>query len=204
MPWSAATELWRRRQLLRRLVVNEALGKYRGSVLGMAWSFLNPLLMLAVFTIAFGSVFKGAAFQNGLPARPAVLPIFCGMVVFGIFGEALGRAPTAVLSQPNYVKKIVFPLELLPAAITGSALLHAGIGLCILVVGMLALGVVPGAAALLLPIVIVPIGATEQHGPHLPVQTDACLVTEVARRAAADPHEIPQTASVIVLERQAR
>lgn len=149
--------LWRQRALLRRFALADALGKYRGSWLGICWSFLNPLLMLAVFTIAFGSVFHGASFANGLPPRPTVLPIFCGMVVFAIFGEALGRAPTAVLAHPNYVKKIVFPLEILPAAIVGSALLHAGIGLSILIVGMLALGVVPGFAALLLPLVLLPI-----------------------------------------------
>lgn len=153
----AAVALWRQRQLLRRFTLADALGKYRGSLLGMCWSFLNPLLMLAVFTLAFGSVFKGASFANGLPPRPAVLPIFCGMVVFAIFGEVLGRAPVAVLSQPNYVKKIVFPLEILPAAIVGSALLHASIGLGILLVGQLALGGGIGFAALLLPLVLLPI-----------------------------------------------
>ena len=156
-PAVAVAMLWRRRALLWRFTFADALGKYRGSWLGIGWSFLNPLLMLAVFTVAFGAVFKGASFANGLPARPAVLPIFCGMVVFGIFGEVLSRAPTAVLAHPNYVKKIVFPLEILPAAITGSALLHACIGLCILLVGQLALGVVPGAAALWLPVVLLPI-----------------------------------------------
>jgi len=149
--------LWRQRKLLRRFAVNDALGKYRGSLLGLCWSFLNPLLMLAVFTIAFGTVFRGAAFTNGLVERPVVLPIFCGMVVFGVFGEVLGRTPMCIVGQPNYVKKIVFPLEVLPTAILGSSLLHALIGLSILIVGQLALGFGLPWTAVLLPVVLLPL-----------------------------------------------
>jgi lipopolysaccharide transport system permease protein len=151
--------IWPHRRLLLRFTLNDALGRYKGSLLGIAWSFLNPLLMLGVFTIAFGTIFSGANFamRAGLPPRPPVLSIFCGMIVFAIFGEVLGRAPGCVLSNPNYVKKVVFPLEILPVALLGSSLLHALIGLCILAIGALALGSSLYWTIVLLPLVLLPL-----------------------------------------------
>jgi lipopolysaccharide transport system permease protein len=150
--------IWPHRRLLLRFTLNDALGRYKGSVFGIGWSFLNPLLMLTVFTIAFGTVFANAAFaREGLPPREPVLSIFCGMIVFAVFGEVLGRAPAAVLGHPNYVKKVVFPLEILPVAIVGSSLLHAAIGLCILAVGTLALGHGLSWTFLLLPLILLPL-----------------------------------------------
>ena len=146
------------RRLVLRFTLNDALGRYKGSLLGIAWSFLNPLLMLAVFTLAFGTLFANATFaREGLPPRPPVLSIFCGMVVFAVFGEVLSRAPSAVLAHPNYVKKVVFPLEILPVSLVGSALLHAFIGLTILAAGTLALGNALSWTALLLPLVLLPL-----------------------------------------------
>lgn len=146
------------RRLVLRFTLNDALGRYKGSALGIAWSFLNPLLMLAVFTVAFGTLFANATFtREGLPPRPPVLSIFCGMVVFAVFGEVLGRAPSAILAHPNYVKKVVFPLEILPVALVGSSLLHALIGLSILAVGTLALGHALSWTFFLLPLVLLPL-----------------------------------------------
>ena len=155
-PRNPLVALWEHRHLLRRFTLNDALGKYKGSILGLCWSFLSPLLMLAVFTIAFGTIFQ-AGFGSSLPERPPVLPIFCGMIVFGVFGEVLGRAPAAILANPNYVKKVVFPLEILPIAILGSSLLHALIGLAMLLLGQLALGYPLYATTLLLPVVLLPL-----------------------------------------------
>lgn len=146
------------RRLLLRFTLNDALGRYKGSIFGIGWSFLNPLLMLAVFTIAFGTIFANATFaREGLPPRQPVLSIFCGMVVFAVFGEVLGRAPSAILAHPNYVKKVVFPLEILPVAIVGSSLLHAFIGLSILAAGTLLLGHALSWTFLLLPLVLLPL-----------------------------------------------
>jgi lipopolysaccharide transport system permease protein len=150
--------LFRHRHLAWRFAINDALGRYKGSALGLCWSFLNPLLMLGVFTIAFGTVFRGARFGAAdLPDRPAVLLIFCGMVVFAVFGEVLARAPGCIVGNPNFVKKVVFPLEILPVALVGSSLLHALIGLSILAVGALALGHPPSPTILLLPFVLLPL-----------------------------------------------
>jgi len=158
VPVEPLATLWRHRKLLTRFARNDAIGRYRGSALGLTWSFLNPLLMLGVFTIVFSTVFARARFGgNGLPDRPAVLLIFCGMTVFGVFSEVLTRAPMVIFGNPNYVKKVVFPLEILPLAMVGSALFHALIGLFILLVGGLALGYGLSWTVLLLPLVVVPL-----------------------------------------------
>ena len=142
--------------LVRIFTLRDALGRYRGSLLGLGWSFLNPLLMLAVYTFAFGRNEEGWA-PPGAPKAPAVLAIFCGMVTFAVFGEVLGRAPTLILGNPNYVKKVVFPLEILPVTVLGSALLHALIGFAILLLGQLTLGSGLHLAALCFPLVLVPL-----------------------------------------------
>lgn len=142
--------------LVRIFTLRDALGRYRGSLLGLGWSFLNPLLMLAVYTVAFSVIFPSPKWGPGEGA-PAVLAIFCGMVTFGIFGEVLSRAPTLVLGNPNYVKKVVFPLEILPITVLGSALLHALIGFLILALGQVVLGSGLHATVLLLPFVLLPL-----------------------------------------------
>lgn len=158
VPVEPLATIWRHRKLVTRFARNDAIGRYRGSALGLTWSFLNPLLMLGVFTIVFSTVFRGARFGgDGLPDRPAVLLIFCGMTVFGVFTEVLTRAPTMILAHPNYVKKVVFPLEILPLALVGSALFHATVGLLILAVGTILLGQPLSWTVLLLPLVLIPL-----------------------------------------------
>lgn len=150
---SALHQNW---HLVRIFTLRDALGRYRGSLLGLGWSFLNPLLMLAVYTVAFSKIFKSPVW-GPKGDTPAVLAIFCGMVTFGIFGEVLARAPTLILSNPNYVKKVVFPLEILPVTVLGSALLHALIGLGILLVGQLLIGSGLHFTILWLPVVLLPL-----------------------------------------------
>ena len=100
----------RHRGLIIQLTRRDVLGRYRGSMLGFAWSFLNPLLMLAVYTFIFSVVFR-----QRWPNAPTgsrldfAMVLFAGMIVFGIFSETVNRAPNLIVSQPNYVKKVVFP-----------------------------------------------------------------------------------------------
>lgn len=159
--WPLVRHLGLATQLARREVV----GRYRGAVLGILWSLLTPLLMLAVYTFVFGVVFKsrwtppldiagGTAAQSST-AEFAVV-VFAGLIVFQIFGEVINRAPSLVLSNANYVKKIVFPLEILPLVAVGSALFHAAVSLLVLFGFMLAVyGAIP-LTALWLPVVLVP------------------------------------------------
>lgn len=125
--------LWKNRELWWRLTEREVLGRYRGSLLGIAWSFLNPLAMLGVYTFIFSQVFKvrwGSLEQSG-PMGFAI-NLFAGLIVFNLFSECAIKAPTSILINPNYVKKVIFPLEILGAVIVGSAFFHAITSLVVL------------------------------------------------------------------------
>lgn len=127
--------LWKHRELWWRLTEREILGRYRGSLLGIGWSFINPLAMLAVYTFVFSQVFKarwGGLEQAG-PLGFAV-NLFAGLIVFNLFSECVSRAPGLVLANPNYVKKVIFPLEVLGSVAVGSASFHAVTSLIILIV----------------------------------------------------------------------
>ena len=145
------------RTLLASLAQREVLGRYRGSMLGLAWSFFTPLLMLAVYTFVFGVIFK-ARWGSGAESRTEfALVLFVGMIVFNLFAECLSRAPSLVLANPNYVKRVVFPLEVLPWVTEAAALFHLGVSLLVWLVAHLLLLGTPPATALLLPAVILPL-----------------------------------------------
>ncbi|WP_119717228.1 ABC transporter permease [Cognatilysobacter tabacisoli] len=148
------------RELLRQLTWQEIVGRYRGSVIGLSWSFLAPLLMLAVYTFVFSVVF-GARWN--LPqsqpqdnAQFAVI-LFAGLAVFNIFADCVNRAPGMIVANTNYVKRVVFPLELLPIIALGNALFHFSASMLVwLVVTVVMLGGIPWTAVLL-PIVLFPL-----------------------------------------------
>ena len=112
----------------------EVVGRYRGSVMGLAWSFFNPIIMLLVYTFVFAVVFKarwGSTGENESKTLFAIV-LFVGMIVHGLFAEVLNRAPNLILSNSNYVKKVVFPLEILPVISIGAALFHSLVSLIVL------------------------------------------------------------------------
>ena len=117
--------------LLRALTRREVEVRYRGTVLGVLWAVLYPLTMLAVYTFLFGLVFR-ARWPGTTDLPDFVLMLYCGLITYGIASETLTRAPIAISSQPNYVKKVVFPLELLPLSHLGAALVNAAIGFVLL------------------------------------------------------------------------
>jgi len=127
--------LWQNRELLWRLTEREVMGRYRGSLLGVAWSFLNPLAMLAVYTFVFSQVFK-ARWGNLEQAGPLgfAVNLFAGLIVFNLFAECVNRAPGLVLANPNYVKKVIFPLEILAGVAVGEAGFHALTSLAVLMI----------------------------------------------------------------------
>jgi lipopolysaccharide transport system permease protein len=145
-------------QILTQLIQREIAIRYRGSVLGVLWSFLTPLLLLAVFTFVFAVVFRARWGTGGeTSVREFALILFAGLTTFNLFSEVVGRAPIMVTSQPNLVKKVVFPLEVLPVVALGSALFQAGIAMAMLVVFQIALGTGFHATALLVPLLVVPL-----------------------------------------------
>jgi homopolymeric O-antigen transport system permease protein len=158
--------LWRHRRLVFQLTQRDVVGRYRGSYLGLAWSMLSPLLMLGVYTVVFGVVFKArwVASTTGSVAEFGVV-LFTGLLVFGLFSESVNRAPSLVLSRANFVKRIVFPLEILPWVALASSLFHAVITLIVLLVaGFFVYGSIPATSPLiivvLLPLVLFTLGIT--------------------------------------------
>ena len=130
LPFSHVYLIW---QMAKR----DILGRYKGSVLGLGWSLLYPLLLLATYTFVFRLIFK--ARWPGMEDQPSTfaLNLFAGLVLFTLFSEVVGRAPRLVLEQPNLVKRVIFPLEVLPWVGLGSAGFHALLSLGVLLGGVL-------------------------------------------------------------------
>jgi lipopolysaccharide transport system permease protein len=128
-----AKSLWRHRQLIVQMTRREVVGRYKGSAVGLAWSFFNPVFMLVVYTFVFSEIFKlrWGAVQDDSKTQFAVI-LFVGMIVLGLFSEVLNRAPGLILSNVNYVKKVIFPIEILPIIATGAALFHSLVSIGVL------------------------------------------------------------------------
>lgn len=150
--------LWRHRELAWQLSRRDVAGRYRGSVLGWGWSFLTPLLMLAVYTFVFSEVFQARwGDLDQLGPLGFAINLFAGLIVFSFFSESVNKAPLLVLSNPNYVTKVVFPLEILPAVNVASAAFHALTSLVVLALfQLLALQHIPWTM-LWLPLVWLPL-----------------------------------------------
>jgi lipopolysaccharide transport system permease protein len=147
----------RNRTLLWQFAKRDVLGRYRGSVLGLAWSFLTPLLMLGVYTFVFVGVFRaswpGSTKAGGLEFA---LQVFAGLLVFNLFAEVAGRAPHLIVNQPNLVKKVIFPVELLTWVAVLSGLFHLLISAATLLLVLLITRESFPISALALPFVLLP------------------------------------------------
>lgn len=158
-PREAIDSLWRNRGLIAALVKREVVGRYRGSVIGILWSFLYPVFMLAIYTFVFSVVFK-ARWSGGAQSDSKVefaLVLFAGLLVYNLFAECVTKAPSLIISNVNYVKKVVFPLEILPWVVVGSALFHAVVGLAVWLLAYVLLIGWPHATVLLTPFVLLPL-----------------------------------------------
>ena len=145
------------RGLIYHMVRREILSRYRASMLGLLWSVIQPLLMLAIYSFVFGHVMKARWPQPGgeVPGMFSLL-LFCGLLFHTLLSECLMRAPQLIVSQVNFVKKVVFPLEVLPVVMLSSALFHFLIGFAVLLIAqILLLGTVMWSVVLL-PIVLIP------------------------------------------------
>lgn len=144
--------------LLATFTLRDIEARYRGSLFGILWSFLTPLMMIGVFTFVFAVVFKSRwATASDASTTQFALILFAGLTAFNLFAEVFSRAPGLITSQPNFVKKVVFPLEILPVVALGAAMFHAGISLIALLAIQLVLGEPMHLAALAVPILILPL-----------------------------------------------
>jgi len=141
--------------LLCQLIKRDVLLRYRGAMFGVLWVLLTPLIMLSIMAIVFGEVFqtRWTQQQDGVPFW---LVLYSGLIAFNVFGDAVSRAPTAVRSYPNFVKKMIFPVAILPLVPLGSALIHAAFNLAILLLALAWTGHLHFQAALY-PIMLIPL-----------------------------------------------
>ncbi len=145
------------RQLIAQMSRREVLGRYSGSVMGLTWSALTPLLMLVVYTFVFSVVFKARWGTGGETRTEFALVLFAGLIVHGLLGEVLMRAPTLIINNVNFVKKVVFPLEVLPVVSLVGALFHCFVSVLILLAATLLLSGELQWTVVLLPLVLLPL-----------------------------------------------
>jgi lipopolysaccharide transport system permease protein len=146
------------RRLIFQMARREVVGRYKGSTLGLAWSFFNPLFMLVVYTFVFSVIFQSrwGTDPNESKTQFAVV-LFVGMIVQGFFAEVLNRSSGLILSNANYVKRVVFPLEILPVIEMGNALFHSFISLCVLLGAFLLFNGFLHWTIIFIPIVLLPL-----------------------------------------------
>ena len=149
---------FRHRPLVVQMTKREVVSRYRGSLIGLAWSFFNPLLMLAIYTFVFSTVFKAkwGVDQENSRAGFAVI-MFVGIIIHGLLAECILKAPALIVSNVSYVKRVMFPLEILPWTVVGSALFHAAISFVVLLLAQLVLGQDIPWTAVFFPIVVFPL-----------------------------------------------
>jgi lipopolysaccharide transport system permease protein len=162
-PARMLADLYRRRDLLWQFTIREIQGRYRGSYLGMVWALITPLLTLMVYTFVFHTIFH--ARWGSDPNENFMVyatNMFSGIIAYSIFSESVTRSPGIIVQNSNLVKKVVFPLEVLPVSLVGSAVVHSLLAMVIMVVGAIC-----GAGALHWTIIFLPV-------VFLPVAIFAC------------------------------
>ncbi|MCP5196315.1 MAG: ABC transporter permease [Gammaproteobacteria bacterium] len=155
-PWLVFLSLWRHRELVWQLTQRDVVGRYRGSFMGLLWSFIHPLVMLAVYTTVFGVILqtKWPGIDDSLDFA---LILFAGLIIYNFFSECLNRAPLLILGHPNYVKKVIFPLEIFPWVAVGSALFHTGVSVIAWLIFYFAVHGMIDWTVIFLPLVFLPL-----------------------------------------------
>jgi lipopolysaccharide transport system permease protein len=157
-PFKIVAHLWAYREMILQMTWREVVGRYKGSFIGLGWSFIQPLVMLVVYTFVFSVIFKARwGIEAGEGRAVFALALFTGMITFNIFAEVANSAPSLVLANVNYVKKVVFPLEVLPLVRLLSVLINAAFSLGVLFIGILAVNHFIHPTALLLPLIWLPL-----------------------------------------------
>jgi lipopolysaccharide transport system permease protein len=156
-PYFIIKNLWKQRELIVQLIKRDTVVRYKGSYLGFLWTFLTPIFMLFVYTFVFSVVLKSKWGTSSDSKVEFAMMLFCGLNAFNIFSDCLNRSPGLILCSVNYVKKVVFPLEVLPVVIMGTAVINGAIGFLVLLVGVfVAMGIFHWTV-IFLPLVILPL-----------------------------------------------
>jgi len=153
-PWGAITRHW---SLTRELAKRDILGRYRGASFGLLWSLISPFLMLMVYTFAFGTVMGGRWPQIESGDTKFAIVLFSGLIVHGFFAECFNKSVGLIVGNPNFVKRVIFPLEILPWPMIISALFHVLMNLMVFLVMRLVVDGQIAATTFLFPLVMVPL-----------------------------------------------
>jgi lipopolysaccharide transport system permease protein len=145
------------RELIFATTKREILSRYKGSVLGLAWSFVFPVIMLIIYTFVFSEIFKARWSTTSDSKTEFALVLYVGLIIFSFFAECINRAPSIILANSNYVKKVVYPLEILPWVIVANALFHSVIGFVVWAVAFILLIGTPSWTWFFLPFIIAPL-----------------------------------------------
>ncbi len=144
------------RSLLKQLMIRDFTSRYKSGVLGLAWAMINPLLMLALYSFVFVAVFQMRWGVNDTSGHNFVLLLFTGILVHGLFSEFVVRAPTLIVSNPSYVKKVVFPLELIPLTPLLGAIVNFSLGMVLVLIMQLWINGTISLYIILMPLIILP------------------------------------------------
>ena len=156
-PTAISSSVWRNRELIATLTKREVIGRYKGSFLGLTWSLLNPLLILTVFTFVFGDIFQSKWGNSQNTGRlDFASALFAGLLIYNFFAECISRSPMLITSNPNFVKKVIFPVEVLPVVNTLGAIFHLGVAYVLLGILVLFSNWGIGPTAFLVPIILLP------------------------------------------------
>ncbi|MDO8178838.1 MAG: ABC transporter permease [Undibacterium sp.] len=156
-PRHLVRSLWQHQQLIVDLAKRDAFGKYKGSKLGVLWSLLAPIFMLTIYTFVFSEIFQARWTTGSSSKTEFAIVLFTGLIMFNFFAENVTRAPHLIVGNVNFVKKIVFPLEILACVNLVSAMFHLTVSLVVLLVFQVAIyGRVP-LTFLLMPLMIMPL-----------------------------------------------
>lgn len=155
---SLGKSIWINRQLIRKLAWREVVERYKGSVLGLFWSFINPVLMLIVYTFVFSIVFQAKwGVGNDENKTSFALILFVGLILHGLLAEVFNRAPNLILNNVNYVKKVIFPLELLPVISLATAFFNSAISIIVLLIASVMVNGYLPWTIIFIPLVILPL-----------------------------------------------
>jgi lipopolysaccharide transport system permease protein len=153
--WRPLWELPARSELILSLARRELVGRYKGSVLGIIWAFLTPIVMIAIFTFIFAGIF-GARFERAGSQWGYALYLFCGLLPWNMFQETLQQSANTIVAHANLVKRVVFPLETLPMAAALSSLGHQMFGTVALLIAAIVIQRQLHWTILLLPLLVLP------------------------------------------------
>lgn len=131
--------LYKNNYLFWKLVIRDIKQRYQGSILGMLWAIIVPILMLIIYTFFFSEVFQAKWDIDTSDKYQFAIVLFCGLCVFNMISEVMSRSTVLIASNTNYVKKVIFPLEILPAVTVCAALFNCIISFMILIIAKLIL-----------------------------------------------------------------